>query len=89
MADATHNRDADLDDPAWDAVAVTTANANLSRYPTRGLYVGGAGNVVVYMAGRASDTEITFSDVPAGTILPIRVDHVRTASTATNILALY
>lgn len=88
MADVLFNRDAGLESPAWDAVAVTAADANLPRFPTRGLYVGGDGNVVVYMAGRTSDTAITFAAL-AGTILPIRVDQVRAASTATNIVALY
>lgn len=88
MADALFNRDAGLESPAWDAAAVTAADANLPRFPTRGLYVGGAGNVVVYMAGRASDAPVTFVAL-AGTILPIRVDQVRAGSTATSIVALY
>ena len=89
MADALFNRDAGLESPAWDAVAITEANADLARIPTRGLYVGGAGDLVVYMAGRTANTEVTFAGVVAGTILPIRVDQLRTASTATNIVALY
>lgn len=89
MADAIYNREAGLESPAWDAVAVTKADANLPRFPTRGLYIGGDGDLVVYMAGRASDTAVTFSGLTAGTVLPIRVDHVRNATTATNIVALY
>lgn len=55
--------------------------------PTRGLYVGGAGDVVVTPAGGGAD--VTFAAVPAGTILPIQVLLVKTASTASNIVALF
>lgn len=38
MADANHNRDATLESPAWDAVAVTPDNDNdLARIPTLSL----------------------------------------------------
>lgn len=88
MSDAIFNRAAELDSPAWEALAVTPADADLSRMPTRGLYVGGAGNVTVVMAGGGS--AVTFTNVPAGTILPIRVDRVNsTSTTATAIVALY
>jgi hypothetical protein len=92
MADAMHNVAAGPDSPAWDAAAVTPANdTDLPRFPTRGLYVGGTGgDVAVYMAGRASDTAVVFTGVPAGSTLPIRVDRVRvTSTTATGIVALY
>jgi hypothetical protein len=89
MADPTHNRDADLDDPAWDAVAVTPNNsADLARIPTRALYIGGAGDVKVDMAG--AGTAVVFAGLAAGTILPIRVDRVySTDTTATSVVALY
>lgn len=87
MADATFNRAAELDSPAWDATAVTAADSDLARIPTRGVYVGGAGNLAVKMAG---GTTLTFTGVAAGTILPIRVDQIRsTSTTATAIVALY
>lgn len=87
MADSKFNAAATLESPAWDARAVTLADADLPRAPTTGLYVGGAGNVVVKMASGQDD--VSFAGVPAGTILPIRVDQVKTASTASNIVALY
>ena len=89
MADALLNAQASLESPAWDAVAVTKADANLPRIGTRALYIGGDGDLAVYMSGRTSDTVVTFTGLFAGTILPIRVDQVRDATTATNIIALY
>ena len=58
--------------------ATTFANA---------LYIGGAGNVAVVTEG--GDT-VTFSGVPAGTTLVVRVTQVRaTNTTATNIVRLW
>lgn len=52
-----------------------------------GLYVGGAGNVV---AVNQAGTAVTFTAVPAGTILPIRAIRVNaTNTTATNMVGLY
>jgi hypothetical protein len=91
MADPIFNRAAELDSPAWDAAAVTPADANLPRFPTTGLYVGTVGDVAVKMSG---GTTVTFAAVPAGTTLAIRVDQVLATGTATGalrtgIVALY
>lgn len=55
---------------------------------TKGLYVGGAGDLTV-----KSDTTaaaVTFKNVPAGTLLPIEVVRVMsTNTTATDIIAIY
>lgn len=69
------------------AAAVTPSDTvNIPR--TTGLYVGGAGNLKVDMAGDGKTT-VTFSAVPVGTILPISVQRVyATGTTATLILAL-
>ena len=89
MADPIHNRAAELDSPAWTAAAVTPSDGtDLPTAPTRGLYVGSAGNLVVNMAGGGAS--VTFTGVPAGAILPIRVDRVlATSTTASAIVALY
>ena len=91
MADPIHNRAAALDTPAWDAAAVTPADADLPRAPTQALYIGTDGDVSVQRAGGGV---VTFAGLVAGTILPIRVDRVRATNTAsgagrTGILALY
>lgn len=66
------------------AAAVTPSDSTVVAFD--GLYIGGAGNVVVDMAG--SGSTITFSAVPAGTVLRIGVVKVHAASTATNIVGL-
>lgn len=86
MADTFENHESSLDSPAQLAASVTPADTDLPNV-ARGLYVGGAGDVVVYMVG--STTEVTFAGVTAGSILPIRVSQVRAATSATNIVALW
>ena len=68
-------------------VAVTPSDSvNLARV-TRGVYIGGAGNVSALMADGSS---VAFAGAQAGTILPIRAQRINaTGTTATNILALY
>lgn len=82
-----------LSDPAANFEAVTPSdtddfNATTPRAGlTRALYVGGAGNVV---AVREDGTAVTFTGVPAGTVLPIRCRRVNsTNTTATSIVRLW
>lgn len=71
--------------PSDELVTIAPADAVITGGPVRSLYVGGAGNVVVRdMQG----TVVTFTAVPAGTILPVMVDQVRAATTATAIVGL-
>lgn len=73
--------------PANDATAVTASDTTPLVYVSRALYVGGAGNLAVTMQGGGN---VTFTGVPAGTVLPIRCTHVRsTSTTATSIINLY
>jgi hypothetical protein len=81
----------DVTAPAYGAFAVTKSDSTTfdgvgaNETPPRSLYVGGTGDVVVTMF---SGDVVTFSAVPAGTILPVCVKQVRTATTATNIIGL-
>ena len=71
---------------ACDAAAVTKSDTTVfTRIPTA-LYIGGTGDVTVRTA---KGTTVTFSAVPVGAVLPIRVDQVLAATTATLILALF
>jgi len=56
-------------------------------YCYRALYVGGAGDVKVVTVGGST---ITFSSVPAGTILPVAVVRVFSAgTTATSLVGMW
>jgi hypothetical protein len=73
--------------PASKLVAITPADAtDLSALGIRALWVGGVGNVTVIAAN--DTTAVTLTAVPAGTLLPILVDRVMTATTATAIVGL-
>ncbi len=72
--------------PSSDAFAVTPTDGVDLTIRTRSVYVGGAGSLTVQMANGST---VTFAAVPAGVILPIRVDRVNsTGTTATNIVGL-
>lgn len=81
-----------IDGPGDDAANVTPGQSALGN-TTRALYIGGTGNVAVRMKG---GEDVIFEDVPAGTILPIRVTHVwdtggspSYTTTATKITAIW
>ena len=53
---------------------------------TRGIYIGGDGNLTVTME---SGADCDFPNVKAGTVIPIRVTKVKAATTATGLRGLY
>lgn len=69
--------------PASHAEAVTPSDSTDLAYVSRALWVGGAGNVAVVMASGAA---VTFSNIAAGTLLPIRVSRVKSTSTTATLL---
>ncbi len=86
---ATKHADSrDVTVSAGSAEAVTPDNDTDLTAVTRGLYVGGAGNVRVIL-DRDSST-VDFVGVVAGSVLPLRIKRVHaTGTTATSIVALY
>lgn len=69
------------------AEAVTPSDTVTYEQPTRGVYVGGAGNLTVDMV---SGGTVTFIGLGAGSLLPIQAVRVyETDTTATSIIALY
>lgn len=73
---------------AQKAVAVTPSDSvDLAAGPTKGLYVGGAGNVAVQMQDGSS---VTFTALAVGVFHNISVKRVlATGTTAASIIALY
>lgn len=69
------------------AAAVTPSDsANLPLNPTRGIYIGVAGD---FKATMEDATTATFSNLPVG-VYPFKVQRVfATGTAATNIVALY
>lgn len=76
------------DSPYGGAAAVAPNDgADLAVKPTRGLFIGGAGNLKVTMEDGSTPT---FTGVVAGSVLRLKVVRVwATGTTATNILGLY
>lgn len=69
------------------AVTPHDTNPSITGSPT-GLYVGGAGNIVLRLSGGSAD--VTFTAVPVGTVLHVEPTAIRsTSTTATALLALY
>ena len=69
------------------AFAISKSDSTDFAFLVRGIYVGGAGDVVVV---NPDDTTVTFVGVPAGTILPVQARRVNSTSTdATNMVGLY
>lgn len=67
--------------------AITPSDTvNFSRETHGGIYVGGTGDVVAVLYDGST---VTFTAVPAGTILPVRAIRVNaTGTTATNLVGL-
>ena len=77
-----------LDTPAVKAFAITPhASTELTVY-TRGIYVGGAGNINMTLVDDSA--AVSFVGVLAGTVIPVRAKLVLvTGTTATNLVGLY
>lgn len=85
--DSFGGRGNSIDSPASGGEAVTAHDTNEFATVSRGIYVGGAGNVAAVMA---DGSVLTFVGVPAGTLLPIRCKRINsTNTTATSMVALY
>lgn len=77
---------AGLNFPAEHAEVVTPSDSTDLGVVSRSLYIGGAGNVSVVMLSGAT---VTFSNLAAGSLLPVRVSRVRaTGTSATNLLSI-
>ena len=86
MPDKFENHAAGLESPAQHGFAITPHDSSPLVVATRALYVGTAGNIAAVLI---SGAELTFSNVPSGTLLPIRLAKVKASgTTASNLLGL-
>lgn len=76
-------------DSARSHFAVTPSDSvNYTTGAARGLYVGTAGNVVLLAAQTGG--AVTYSNVPAGMVIPLWHTRVNaTGTTASNLVAMY
>lgn len=87
MADSFSARADNVSAPATRGVAVTPHDGNALADLPKALFVGTGGHVVV--AG-GDGVDVTFRNVPNGSVLPFRARYVRaTGTTAGDVLALY
>ena len=72
------------------AAAITKSDTAIL-VPTGALYIGdgSAVSIVVRMTGDVSGTNTTFANVQPGTLLPVSVVQVLSATTATNVIGLW
>ena len=76
-----------LTSPAENARAVELSDAEDLPRITRALYVGGAGDVAVRMAG---GDVVTFANLQAGSLVPLRIARVMaTGTTASALVGLW
>lgn len=74
--------------PATRGAAVAPHDQNALAQVPKALFVGTGGDLV--LRGMNDSTDVTFRNVPAGSVLPYRARFVRaTGTTAANIVALY
>ncbi len=73
--------------PGNHAAVLTKSDSNDLATTSRALYIGGAGDINVIMAGGET---VLFSAVPAGTVLPIAITRLKSTSTsATLVVAIW
>lgn len=72
-----------------DRLVSVTASDSTDLTGARAVYVGGTGDVALRAIG-SGESAVTFTAVPVGTIIPVRIDRVMaTNTTATAIVAIY
>ena len=86
MTDRYQNTSSGLDSPALDAFTITPNDNTDLVEVTRALYIGGSGDVTLVTK---SGTQVTFSNISSGSLLPVRVARILvTGTTANNIVGL-
>jgi hypothetical protein len=86
MPDRFQNSSSALSSPASHAFAVTPSDSAVLAETTRAIYVGTTGSIAALMLSGAS---VSFTAIPAGTVLPLRLTKIMaTGTSAGGIVAL-
>ena len=91
MTDRFQKKIPQIDGPVSSGFQIEPSDVDLPSV-TRAIYVGGAGNITITLAGYRGEgsLDLTFVGVTAGTILPVRAIKVKAeGTTATELLGLY
>ncbi len=87
MTERYRSRTPEQSGPARQGFAITPSDASALASEIRALYVGAAGDLALVLA---SGDSVTLSAVPAGSLLPLRVQKVKaTGTTAAALVGLY
>lgn len=86
MTDNFADQAAGLESPAAGAFAISPSNLTVLPTTSRAIYIGIGGTLTVEMKWGGV---VSFSNLPDGALLPIRVTKVLEASTASSIVGLY
>ncbi len=86
MTDRYQNTSSGINAPAIDAFAVTPSDVVDLNEVTRALYIGTAGDITLLTR---DGSEVVFTGLVAGSILPVRTARVKaTGTSAANIVGL-
>ncbi len=85
--DAEDSIPMDLESPMMGSFSITPSDTAPLPYLTRAIYVGGTGDVTVYLKwDSGSNGPVTFTAVPAGTMIPVRARAVLYTGTSASYL---
>ena len=83
MPDLYAGHTSGLDSPAIRAFAITPNDSNDLAVSTRAIWTGAGGTIVAIL--EADSSSVTFTNVPAGQILPIRAKRVLATGTTASM----
>jgi len=83
MADLFATHAAGLDAPAQKAFSITPDDSTDLALTTRAIYTGKGGTLVCILLDDSA--EVTFTNLPAGVVLPVRVRRVKATGTTASM----
>jgi hypothetical protein len=90
MADLYSRNPNALESPASRAAPITASDTADVAQTTKAIYIGTGGSLRVELTGMSIGSSVTFTNVPDGALLAVRVRKVwDTGTTASNFIGLY